>query len=290
MPVLISANARNDRNSDAKNPRVWQGEAMRAPIISATALLLTACATAAEAPATTPVVATAPAPTDPTTTTTVAPTTTVPVTTTTLDPTTEILLRTYEWQEESESVRELQNQIGRTPDGIYGPRTRESHLEALRAAGLPEDGVPNPDDAGDSAGEQTTSPPETTAAPVVETAYQPNCRVEFLANMSRVAAPTFHINLTRDSSGINPPAHTSDFWPMDIEYVIFNINMASTGGTNGVISDGEQWTSDDAFANGKVVTASLPYQASSGEEVEYTISVSLPGGKACDAAGSLTAP
>ena len=263
---------------------------MRHVLVIPFLLSLTACGTADEAPATTPVPATAPAPTDPTTSTTVAPTTTVPATTTTLDPTTEILLRTYEWQEESESVRELQNQIGRTPDGIYGPRTRESHLEALRAAGLPEDGVPNPDDAGEAAGEQTTSPPESTAAPIGVTAYQPNCRVEFLANMSRVAAPTFHINLTRDSSGIDPPVYTSDFWPMDIEYVIFNINMASTGGTNGVISDGEQWTSDDAFANGKVVTASLPYEASSGEEVQYTISVSLPGGNACDAAGTLTAP
>jgi hypothetical protein len=267
---------------------------MRAPVISASALLLTACATAAEAPATTPVVATAPAPTDPTTTTTVAPTTTVPVTTTTLDPTTEILLRTYEWQEVSESVRELQNLIGRTPDGVYGPRTRESHLEALRAAGLPEDGVPNPDDTGESAGEQSTpaatTAPETTAAPIVETAYQPNCRVEFLANVSQVSLPTFHINLTADSNGIQPPDYTSDFWPMPIEFVIFNINMADTGGTNGVISDGEQWTTDDAFANGKVVTASLPYQATAGEEIQYTVSVSLPSGNACDAVGTLVAP
>jgi hypothetical protein len=269
---------------------------MRGVLVIPFLLALTACGAADEAPATTPaVVVTAVAPTDPTTTTTVAPTTTLPpTTTTTIDPTTEILLRTYEWQEVSEAVRERQNLIGRTPDAVYGPRTRESHLEALRAAGLPEDGVPDPDDTGESAGEQSapaaTTAPETTAAPIVETAYQPNCRVEFLANMSQVSLPTFHINLTADSNGIQPPDYTSDFWPMPIEFVIFNINMADTGGTNGVISDGEQWTTDDAFANGKVVTASLPYQATAGEEIQYTVSVSLPSGNACDAVGTLVAP
>jgi hypothetical protein len=294
--VLISANARNNQNSDAENPRVWQCETMRAPINSASALLLTACATAAEAPATTPVVATAPAPTDPTTTTTVASTTTVPVTTTTLDPATEILLRTYEWQEVSESVRELQNLIGRTPDAVSGPRTRESHLEALRAAGLPEDGVPNPDDTGDSAGEQSTpavtAAPETTAAPVVETAYQPNCRVEFLANSSQASDPSFHINLTADDNGTQPPPHTDAIWPAAFDYIVFNLNMAEAGAgpSAGVSVVGEVWTSDDAFANGKVVTVNRPYDAVPGEEVRFSISVTFWGGGECDAAGTLTVP
>ncbi len=276
---------------------------MRGVLVIPFLLALTACGTADEAPATTPaVVVTAVAPTDPTTTTTVAPTTTLPpTTTTTIDPTTEILLRTYEWQEVSEAVRELQNLIGRTPDAVYGPRTRESHLEALRAAGLPEDGVPSPDSGGGSDGGQTapadttapetTAVPETTATPVTVPAYQASCRVEFVANMSQVSLPSFHINLTADSNGIQPPDYTSDFWPMPIEFVVFNINMGNIDGVSGgVISDGEQWTTDDAFANGKVVTAGLLYQATPGEEIQYTVSVSLPSGNACDAVGTLIAP
>jgi hypothetical protein len=272
---------------------VWQGVDMRRLVILASILLISACSSEADAPATTPapVVETAP----PATTTTLAPApeTTIPATTTTVDPATEILLRSYSWQEESDAVRELQTLIGRTPDGVYGPLTRESHLEALRAAGLSEDSVPSPDDPSDGSDQaeeaaDDEAAPDTTAAPT--TTYSAACTVEFLPNMSRVQAPTFHINLLADANGNQPPVYTDDFWPMDIEYVIFNINMASTGGTNGVISDGEQWTSDDAFANGKVVTASLPYQATSGEEVEYSISVSLPSGNACDALGTLTAP
>jgi len=76
------------------------------------------------------------------------------------------------------------------------------------------------------------------------------------------------------------------------DYAIRNLNMveAGAGASAGVSVVGEQWTTDDAFANGKVVTASLPYQATPGEEIQYTASVSLPSGNACDAAGTLIAP
>ena len=277
---------------------------MRGVLVIPFLLSLAACGAADEAPATTPaVVVTAVAPTDPTTTTTVAPTTTLPpTTTTTIDPTTEILLRTYEWQEVSEAVRELQNLIGRTPDAVYGPRTRESHLEALRAAGLPEDGVPSPDSGGDSDGDQTapadttapetTAVPETTATPVTVPSYQPNCRVEFLANMSQASAPSFHINLTADGNGTQPPPHTDAIWPAAFDYIITNLNMAEAGAgpSAGVSVVGEVWTSDDAFANGKVVTENLSYDAAPGEEVRFSISVTFWDGGECDAVGTLTVP
>jgi len=277
--------------------RVWQGVDMRRLVILTSILLISACSAEANAPATTPtpVVETAP----PATTTTLAPApeTTIPVTTTTVDPATEILLRSYAWQEESDAVRELQTLIGRTPDGVYGPRTRESHLEALRAAGLYEDGVPSPDVPSDDSGQAEEAAgdeaaPVTTAAPIVETAYQPNCRVEFLANSSRASDPSFHVNLTADDNGTQPPPYTDAIWPAAFDYIITNLSMAEAGlgPSAGVSVVGEVWTSDDAFANGKVVTVNLPYDAAPGEEVRFSISIAFWGGRECDAVGTLTAP
>ena len=87
--------------------------------------------------------------TPPTTSTTSVPVSETSVvvastTTTSTDPAISVLLRSYEWGESSDEVAELQRQIGATPDGDYGPRTREAHLEALEAMGLATEGVPSP--------------------------------------------------------------------------------------------------------------------------------------------------
>ncbi|MBL6620969.1 MAG: hypothetical protein ISP34_07335 [Ilumatobacteraceae bacterium] len=65
---------------------------------------------------------------------------------------------------------------------------------------------------------------------------------------------------------------------------------ADLGPSAGVSVVGEVWTSDDAFANGKVVTVNLPYDAAPGEEVRFSISIAFWGGGECDAVDTLTAP
>ena len=65
---------------------------------------------------------------------------------------------------------------------------------------------------------------------------------------------------------------------------------AGLGPSAGVSVVGEVWTSDDDFANGKVVTVNLPYDAAPGEEVRFSISIAFWGGGECDAVDTLTAP
>ena len=55
---------------------------------------------------------------------------------------TEVLIAAYEWYENSDDVRNLQEFLGIEPDGIYGPYTRATHLSALEEMGLPTNGVP----------------------------------------------------------------------------------------------------------------------------------------------------
>lgn len=55
---------------------------------------------------------------------------------------TEILTSSYSWNEQSDRVRALQEIIGATPDGSYGPKTREKHLQYLQDQGLGLEGVP----------------------------------------------------------------------------------------------------------------------------------------------------
>ena len=59
------------------------------------------------------------------------------------DPDSVILTREYEWLIPSIEVMELQELLGISADGLYGPGTREAHIAALEANGLPLSGVPN---------------------------------------------------------------------------------------------------------------------------------------------------
>ena len=53
-----------------------------------------------------------------------------------------ILLDSFSWYENSETVERLQEELGIIADGWYGSITREAHLEALILYELPTDGVP----------------------------------------------------------------------------------------------------------------------------------------------------
>lgn len=54
-----------------------------------------------------------------------------------------ILQREYPWLVPTKEVMELQELLGIAADGLYGPGTREVHIAALEANGLPLSGVPN---------------------------------------------------------------------------------------------------------------------------------------------------
>jgi len=75
-------------------------------------------------------------------TTTTAPSISVP--TTTLAPLDEevVLLADFAWDERSDRVRVLQEILGLTADGAYGPSTRAAHLAANRARGLSPESIP----------------------------------------------------------------------------------------------------------------------------------------------------
>lgn len=80
-------------------------------------------------------------------------------TTTTTDPAA-IAVETFTWQENSDRVKELQELIGATPDGSYGPRTREKHIDYLKTNGLSVDGVPSPPKSSGGGGSSSAPVPE----------------------------------------------------------------------------------------------------------------------------------
>lgn len=55
----------------------------------------------------------------------------------------DILAAEYDYREQSQRVVALQRLVGAEPDGNYGPRTREAHLEALNGRGMAVDHVPD---------------------------------------------------------------------------------------------------------------------------------------------------
>ena len=109
-----------------------------------------------------------------TTTTTAAPSTTtaapVATTTTTVAPVDEVAVLTgpYAWGPSVDAVL-LQEVLGVTADGWYGPATREAHLAENEARGLSVDGVPAPPTTTTTAAPATTTT-TTTVAPTTTVA------------------------------------------------------------------------------------------------------------------------
>ena len=134
--------------------------------------------------ATRPVVSTTTVPTTTVPTTTV-PITTVPITTvpTTTVPIDEVavLSAAYRWGPSEASVI-LQQVLGVSADGWYGPATRTAHVVENQSRGLPLDGIPPVPTTTTTAPPPTTSVasvseqgdgPTTTAAPPTTTAAPP---------------------------------------------------------------------------------------------------------------------
>ena len=124
----------------------------------------------------------------PTTTvpTTTVPTTTVPTTTVPIDEVA-VLSTAYRWGPSEASVI-LQQVLGVSADGWYGPATRTAHIVENQSRGLPLDGIPPvptttttappPTTSVASVSEQgdgptTTAPPPTTTAPPPTTTAPP---------------------------------------------------------------------------------------------------------------------
>ena len=113
-----------------------------------------------------------------TTTTTAAPSTTTaaPVATTTTTTTTTaapvdevaVLTGPYAWGPSVDAVL-LQEVLGVTADGWYGPATREAHLAENEARGLSVDGVPAPPTTTTTAAPATTTTTTTTTTTVAPT-------------------------------------------------------------------------------------------------------------------------
>ena len=114
-----------------------------------------------------------------TTTLTQPPSTTLPTAmaaTTTMAsfavPASAILTATFVWGENSDRDRLLQQVLGATVDGIYGPGTRAVHLTELSVRALSVAGVPAPPVATTTAAPATTST-TATAAPATTTTAAP---------------------------------------------------------------------------------------------------------------------
>ena len=139
-----------------------------------------------------------------TTTTTAAPSTTtaapVATTTTTVAPVDEVAVLTgpYAWGPSVDAVL-LQEVLGVTADGWYGPATREAHLAENEARGLSVDGVP--------AAPTTT----TTAAPATTTTTTTTTTT--VAPTTTVASTTTVVSTTTVASTTTAPASTTTAVP-----------------------------------------------------------------------------
>ena len=118
--------------------------------------------------------------TRPVVSTTTVPTTTVPTTTVPIDEVA-VLSTAYRWGPSEASVI-LQEVLGVSADGWYGPATRTAHIVENQSRGLPLDGIPPVPTTTTTAPPPTTSVasvseqgdgPTTTATPPTTTATPP---------------------------------------------------------------------------------------------------------------------
>ena len=144
-----------------------------------------------------------------TTTTTAAPSTTtaapVATTTTTVAPVDEVAVLTgpYAWGPSVDAIL-LQEVLGVTADGWYGPATREAHLAENEARGLSVGGVPAPPTTTTTAAPATTTTTTTTtAAPATTTT----------TTTTTVASTTTVVPTTTVASTTTAPASTTTAVP-----------------------------------------------------------------------------
>ena len=103
-------------------------------------------------------------------------------------PASAILTATFVWGENSDRVRLLQQVLGATVDGIYGPGTRAVHLTELSVRALSVAGVPAPPVATTTT-TTTAAPATTTAAPATTTTTAPATTTTTAAPATTTAAP-----------------------------------------------------------------------------------------------------
>ena len=122
-------------------------------------------ASAVAAPATTTTTTAAPSTT---TTAPVATTTVAATTTTTVAPVDEVAVLTapYAWGPSVDAVL-LQEVLGVSADGWYGPATRTAHIVENQSRGLPLDGIPPVPTTTVAPPTTTVAPPTTTGPPIM---------------------------------------------------------------------------------------------------------------------------
>ena len=156
-------------------------------------------ASAVAAPATTTTTTAAPS------TTTVAPVaTTTTTTTTTVAPVDEVAVLTapYAWGPSVDAVL-LQEVLGVSADGWYGPATRVAHIAENEARGLSVDGVPAPPTTTTTAAPATT----TTAAPATTTTTTTTTVSPATTVAPTTTAPT-STTTTAPTTTVSPPSTT----------------------------------------------------------------------------------
>ena len=137
-------------------------------------------------------------------TTTVAPVaTTTTTTTTTVAPVDEVAVLTapYAWGPSVDAVL-LQEVLGVSADGWYGPATRVAHLAENEARGLSVDGVPAPPTT------TTTAAPATTTTTTTTTTVAPTTTVASTTTVAPTTTEPASTTTAVPTTTVSPPSTT----------------------------------------------------------------------------------